>query len=148
MIRACNHISRSTFPSRWERTARSAPNTASTRCRSTRPERPRSSDRESEDMMPSRRVLEVRPSPSSERRQRPPRRLPSSLSAQSARQEDSTPSSVASHSCSERRTSQRVAPSSEEARFGSGFNDPLLKIEGPLSSHNLALYSSINITIN
>lgn len=108
---------RSTFPSRWELTARSARSTALIRCLSTRRVRTLLSDKEREDMMLSRQVSVVRPSPSSERRPRPPRRSLSSLNAPSARPEDSTPSSVASHSFSERRISPRVAPSSEQGRL-------------------------------
>lgn len=65
-------------------------------------------------MMPSKKVSEVRPSPFSERRQRPLRRLPSSLSAPFAREEDSAQSSVARHSFLERRRSQAVVPSIEQ----------------------------------
>jgi len=65
-------------------------------------------------MMPSRRASVVRPSPSSERSPRPPRRSLSSLNAPFARPVDSILSSDASHSFSERRMSPRVAPSSED----------------------------------
>ncbi len=104
---------RSTFPSRWEPTARNALSTLSTRFRSTRRARTPSSDREREDMMLSSQASVARPSPSSERSPRPPRRSLSSLNAQFARPVDLIPSSVASHSFSERRISLRVVPSSE-----------------------------------
>ena len=106
---------RSTFQSRWKPTARSAPSTLSTRSLSTRRVRTLCWDREREDMMPNRRASVVRPSPSSERSPRQPRRSLSSLNAPFARPVDSYPSSVASHSFSERRMSPRVAPSSEHS---------------------------------
>jgi len=104
---------RSTSPSRWEPTARSAPSTPSTRSPNTRRVRIPSSDREREDMMPSSQVSVARPSPSSERSPRLPRRSLSSLNAPFARLVDLIPLSAASHSFSERRMSPRVAPSSE-----------------------------------
>ena len=113
-----NHIiftDRSTYPSKWKPTARSAPSTPSTRSPSIRRVRIPSLDREREDMMPSSLGSVDRPSPSSERSPRPPRRSLSSLNAPFARPVDSYPSSVASHSFSERRMSPRVAPSSEHS---------------------------------
>ena len=104
---------RSTSPSRSELTAESARSTPFTRSRSTRRVKLILSDRVKEDMLPSKRGSVVRPSPSSERRQRLPRRLLSSLNVLLARQEDWTPLSVASHSFSERRMLLRVAPSSD-----------------------------------
>lgn len=131
-INIIHTLYRSTFPSRWELTARSVRNTSFTRSPSTRRVRILLSDKEREDMIWSRKVSEVRPSPSSERRPRPPRRSLSSLNALPARPVDSTPSSVASHSFSERRISQRVAQSSEHDAFIaliaiSSVNDPFFK---------------------
>lgn len=107
---------RSTFPSRWELTARtpSATNTQSTRCLSTRLVRLQKSDKEREDMMLSKLVSVVKPSLSSERRPRPQRRSLWSLNAQSASSVDSIPSSVASHSFSERRTLPREESCSDD----------------------------------
>ena len=110
-------VYRSTFPNKWKLTARSAPSTPCTRSPSTRRARTPCLDREREDMMLSRLGSVARPSPSSERSPRPPRRSLSSLNAPSARPVDWTPSSVANHSFSERRTSPRVAPSSEHSHF-------------------------------
>jgi len=105
---------RYTLPNRREHTALNATNTPSTRCLSTRQVRPPLSPRVREDMMPSKKVSVDRPSPSSERRQRLPRRSHSSSSAPLAREEDYAPSSVARHSFLERRKRLAVVPSIEQ----------------------------------
>ena len=108
---------RFTSPSKSELSAKSARSTPFTRSRSTRRVKLLLADRVKDVMPPSSRVSVVRPSPSSERRPRPPRRSLSSLNAPSARPADSTLSSVASHSFLERKISPRVAPSSERQHF-------------------------------
>jgi hypothetical protein len=108
-----DHVYRFTSPSKSELTARSARSTPLTRSHSTRRVELLLADRVKDVMPPSKWVSVARPSPSSERRPRPPRRSLSSLNAPSARPVDSLPSSVASHSFLERRILPRVAPSSE-----------------------------------
>ena len=117
-----DYVYRFTSPSKSELIARSARSTPLARSRSTRRVKLLLADRVKDVMPPSSRVSVVRPSPSSERRPRPPRRSLSSLNAPSARPVDSTPSSVASHSFLERRISPRVAPSSERSRTLTSFH--------------------------
>lgn len=108
-------VFRYTLPNRRELTAPNATSTPCTRFHSTRPVRLPPWPRVREDMMPSKEVSEVKPSPSSERRPRLLRRLPSSSSAQPAREEDFAQSSVARHSFLERRK-RPVAPSTDHQR--------------------------------
>lgn len=104
---------RCTLPSKRELTALSAKSINPTRSVSTRRVKTHSWLRVREDMMPSKKVSEVKPNPSSERRPRLPRRSPSSLNAQSAREEDLTQSSVARLSFLEKRKTPRATQSTE-----------------------------------
>ncbi|KAL4863735.1 hypothetical protein BDV12DRAFT_177151 [Aspergillus spectabilis] len=120
---SCN---RSTFPKPARRTAslRSATSTLSTRSPSTRLERPPYSPRVSAVTTVSRAVTVVRPSLSSTRRPRPPRRLSCVSSAPRARPRSSSLSSAASTSSWVVTRRPRVPPSSSDfaiSLFGSGF---------------------------
>ena len=106
-------LCRSTLQSKKELTAPNARSIKSTRSLSTKLVRLPLSPREREDMMLSRGVSVVRLNPSSERRQRPQRRLLSSSNAEHAREEECAQSRDARHSCSERKKQQRVAQSSD-----------------------------------
>merc|ERR1712127_259746 len=88
--------------------------TLCTKCLNTRRERILSLPRAKEDMTESKRDSVDRPSPCSVRRPRLPRRLPSSSSAASAREEDARPSRGANHSFLERKKRPRDRSSSEQ----------------------------------
>ena len=105
---------RCTLLSRKWHTALSAASTRSTKYLSTRKAKIRSPHRVSVVTAPSRRDSEVRPSPSSARRPRPPRRLHWSLSAAFARSADASPSADANHSFLERRKTRTRAVSHSE----------------------------------
>jgi hypothetical protein len=81
-------VYRFTLQRQREHTAENARSIKFTKFLNTRPARLQLLLREREDMMLSREVMVARPNPSSERRPRPPRRLPSSLNAVPAREED------------------------------------------------------------
>ena len=136
---------RFTFPRSWGLTAVSAWSTPPTRFLSTRLAKPPPSLKEREDMMPSKEVSEDRPSPSSERRPRPQRRLLSSSSAPFAREEDSTPLSVARHSFLERRKRLAVVPSTEQLAWHPC--TPINSLINVQSNHNLFFLLLINSLI-
>lgn len=114
---------RSTLQNRREHTVQNAKSIKSIRSHSTRRVKTHLPSKEREDMMPSRRDTVVSQSPSSERSQKPQRRLLSNLSAVHAREEEWLQSSVARHSSSERRKSQREAQSSDQRTYWSFFNN-------------------------
>ena len=101
--------------SKRELTAEVARSIKSTRCLSTRRVRTLSSLKEREDMMPSKRDSEVKPSPSSERRQRTLRRSLSNLNVVPAREEECPQSRDARPSFLERKKLPRVVPSIEHS---------------------------------
>jgi hypothetical protein len=104
---------RCTLLNRKTHTAWNAKSTRSTRSLSTRRARTQPLLRARGATILSKEVSVVRPSQSSERRPRPPRRLPSSLSATPARSADARLSAVANHSCLERKKTPRVKYFSE-----------------------------------
>lgn len=104
---------RCTLLNRKTHTALSAASTSPTRSPSTRRVRTLPLLRVRDATTPSKRVSVARPSPSSERRPRPPRRLPSSLSATNARSADVRSLADASHSFLERKKTLRVRSFSE-----------------------------------
>jgi len=109
------HSCRCTLLNRKTHTALSAASTSPTRSPNTRRERTPPLLRVRDATTPSKPVSVDRPSPSSERRPRPPRRLPSSLSATSARSADARSLVDASHSFLERKKTPRVKSFSDWA---------------------------------
>ena len=112
-IEMLTHSCRCTLLNRKTHTALSAASINLTRSPNTRRERTPPLLRVRDATTPSKPVSVDRPSPSSERRPRPPRRLPSSLSATSARSADARSLVDASHSFLERKKTPRVRSFSE-----------------------------------
>ncbi len=110
-----NHLSRCTLLNRKTHTAWSAASIRSTRSPSTRRARIPPLLRANAATIPSKKVSVVRPNPCSERRQRQPRRLPSSLSATLARSADARSLVDANHSFLERKKTPRDRFFSEQS---------------------------------